>query len=91
MAGAAKYVVYVQDHAGWLDGCPDYRTVFFGHHDPAGGVYVHSLDAASCRHEVQFRLRRDAVAFRDLLNATGDWTPADGGPELRPTYAVAKL
>lgn len=97
---AAKYAVYVSDPNGWERDCPDSESVFFGGVSH-GQYYRHAyllpdsvslgqVQSVGTRGFVVLGSHREAVALRNRLNASGDWTVADGW-EARPVYAIAKL
>ena len=89
-----KFAVYVSDDNGWLDGCPDHETVFFGRIPPTGN-YVAAPDSDFGGH-VEFDDKAEAEAFAECLNSSGDWTvkvpghPSEGEEE-RPTYDVTEI
>jgi hypothetical protein len=93
------YAVYVKNANGWGVDCPDTEGVFFGYREMYGGQFCRHenllpeyIDANVDLGSQGFVLLdgyRAAVALRDELDASGDWTFE--GQETRPTYAICKL
>ena len=88
------YAVYVSDDNGWLDGCPDSESVFFG--GSHAGTFVHAgLGGIYPVGHVEVIGHSAALAELDRLETSGDWTaPQEINPEreeTRPSYAIRKL
>lgn len=86
------YAIYLKDDNGWMDGCPDRETVFFGGSDK---VYRHGIDAVGGLCHIEVTGYRAACARLRELNSTGDWVAPEEinpeGEESRPTYALAEV
>jgi len=52
------YLVTVADDAGWLDGCPDYWSVFFGGYLPEANL-IHTSKRAAERRARELRTTFD--------------------------------
>jgi hypothetical protein len=70
-----KYNIYVSNANGWLEGCPDFQSVFFGSLEG----YVHPAKGGMkpVGHVTVMGYSK-AVALRNQLNKTGDWKCEDG-------------
>lgn len=78
------YAIYVSDDNGWLDGCPDRETVFFGGQDK---IFEQGDEAYGGIAHIEIVGYREALSRLRDLNTTGDWINPYG-KEIRPTYRV---
>src|ERR1017187_2479983 len=100
------YAIYVSDDNGWFEGCPDYKTVFFGHGEGyvGGGVFAENKGVSP--EAISFAQAhrggclvitgyRAALARQRQLDCTGDWVaPREVNPdgqETRPQYAMRAI
>jgi hypothetical protein len=70
-----KCNIYVSNANGGLEGCPDFKSVFFGSLE--GYVHPAKAEMKPVGH-VTVMGHSKAVALRDQLNTTGDWQCEDG-------------
>ena len=85
------YEIYATDCNGWDDGCPDFRTIFFGALLP-GEQYLHPIEGghiqAGSLMVVGFRAASARLA---KLRVSGDWIDPTTSQEIRPSYAMRSI